>query len=217
VPVAAQSIEPPVSAGDEVALRPPLPDNGKRVYDIQFVPTEISAKGEGVANLLDELRTMGSLEIIVHPDGDSSSGFWELRLVTDVAQEVFSDQIDFVSDSGVWRINEDTSVAVDGTTASVFGESPVCRTMFVTRFLVRMRPTRNRWPTEEDGYGSSNHSSDLVRAKPPWLRRRWLYFSPVASCRASSAPDAVPMAEKGDGFGFFCRRRSLPRRLLPWQ
>ena len=213
VPVTAQSIEPPVSmAGDEVALRPPLPDNGKRVYDIQFVPTEISAKGEGVANLLDELRTMGSLEIIVHPDGDSSSGFWELRLVTDVAQEVFSDQIDFVSDSGAWRINEDTSVAVDGTTAfGFFGESPgvpdnVRGYGFFDQDEADTQPVGS--PTEEDGYGFFEPlPSDLVVAieAVPMAEEGdgYGFFAPLPTAEPSSAPDVVPMAEEGDGFGFF--------------
>ena len=138
------------AADNEVATRMPLPDNGKRVYDIQFVPTAISAKGEGVANLLDELRSMGALEIVVHPNGDDSSGFWELRLITDVAQEVFSDQIDFISDNGAWRITEDTSVAVDGTTAfGFFADTPGV-------------------PDNVRGYGVVDHEETPPPSAPLW-------------------------------------------------
>ena len=212
-PAAAQPIEPLVPiAGDEVALRPSSPDNGKRVYDIQFVPTEVSAKGEGVANLLDELRSMGSLEIIVHPEGDSSSGFWELRLVTDVAQEVFSDQIDFVSDSGAWRINEDTSVAVDGTTAfGFFGDSPGVPDNVRGYGFFDQDETGTETmasPAEDDGYGFFEPlPSELVAALEavPMAEEGdgYGFFAPLPDTETALATAAEPMAEEGDGFGFF--------------
>jgi two-component system chemotaxis sensor kinase CheA len=203
---------PAVIEGDEVAVRPPSPDNGKRVYDIQFVPTEVSAKGEGVANLLDELRSMGSLEVIVHPDGDSSAGFWELRLVTDVAQEVFSDQIDFVSDSGAWRINEDTSVAVDGTTAfGIFGDSPgVPDNVRGYGFFDRAEGDAKQAAvaTEEDGYGFFEPlPTDLVAALEavPMAEEGdgYGFFAPLPADEAPPAAVVEAMAEEGDGFGFF--------------
>jgi two-component system chemotaxis sensor kinase CheA len=213
VTVAAQPLAPPaVVEGDEVAVRPPSPDNGKRVYDIQFVPTEVSAKGEGVANLLDELRSMGSLEVIVHPDGDSSAGFWELRLVTDVAQEVFSDQIDFVSDSGAWRINEDTSVAVDGTTAfGFFGDSPgVPDNVRGYGFFDRAEGDAKQAAvaTEEDGYGFFEPlPTDLVAALEavPMAEEGdgYGFFAPLPADEAPPAAVVEAMAEEGDGFGFF--------------
>jgi two-component system chemotaxis sensor kinase CheA len=213
VTVAAQPLAPPaVIEGDEVAVRPPSPDNGKRVYDIQFVPTEVSAKGEGVANLLDELRSMGSLEVIVHPDGDSSAGFWELRLVTDVAQEVFSDQIDFVSDSGAWRINEDTSVAVDGTTAfGFFGDSPgVPDNVRGYGFFDRAEGDAKQAAvaTEEDGYGFFEPlPTDLVAALEavPMAEEGdgYGFFAPLPADEAPPAAVVEAMAEEGDGFGFF--------------
>lgn len=210
-PVVAHEIDRPgLVEEDEVAVRPPLPDTGKRVYDIQFVPTEISAKGEGVANLLDELRSMGALEIVVHPEGENGSGFWELRLVTDVAQDVFADQIDFVSDSGAWRINEDTSVAVDGTTAfGFFGESPgvpdnVRGYGFFDREDTVVQPAAS--PLEEDGYGFFEPlPCDIVAALEavPMAEEGdgYGFFAPLPS--AESTPAALPMAEEGEGFGFF--------------
>ena len=211
--LAAQAMEPPASIEtDEIAVRPPLPDNGKRVYDIQFVPAEVSAKGDGVANLLDELRSMGALEVIVHPDGDSRSGFWELRLVTDVAQEVFSDQIDFVSDSGAWRINEDTSVAVDGTTAfGFFGDSPgVPDNVRGYGFFDRAEADTKQADVvaEDDGYGFFEPlPTDIVAAQEavPMAEEGdgYGFFAPLPADEPTPAPAVEPMAEEGDGFGFF--------------
>ncbi|WP_265948089.1 Hpt domain-containing protein [Dechloromonas sp. A34] len=42
---------------------------GRLAYSIEFVPTEVSASGDGVVNLLDELRACGELEILAQPEG----------------------------------------------------------------------------------------------------------------------------------------------------
>jgi two-component system chemotaxis sensor kinase CheA len=186
--VAAAALVAPVPAeGDEIAVRPSLPDNGKRVYDIQFVPTPVSAKGEGVANLLDELRSMGLVEIVLQPSADDPSGFWEVRLTTDVAKDIFSDQIDFISDNGAWRINEDTSVAVDGTTAfGFFDDSPGV-------------------PDNIRGYGFFEKlGEDLAAAVSEAADGDGAYgfFEPLPK-ELIAALEAVPMAEEGDGYGFF--------------
>jgi two-component system chemotaxis sensor kinase CheA len=180
VPPAVTALQPvaPLQSAidDEVAVRPPLPDNGKRVYDIQFVPTQASAKSEGVANLLDELRSIGHLEVVVHPDSDDSSGFWELRLITDVAQDVFSDQIDFISDNGAWRINEDTSVAVDGTEAFGFlANHRACRTMsaaMVFSISWKKRLPSYRPPQRRMATAFSNRFRSKLPARQN--RLRWL-------------------------------------------
>ena len=98
----------------------------RRVFDIQFVPTEISAKGDGVANLLDTFREIGELEIVNQPDSDLHHvGFWQLRLITSMPPEEFSEHIDFIADNGAWRVSEDTSFAVNGTSAfGFFEDSP---------------------------------------------------------------------------------------------
>jgi two-component system chemotaxis sensor kinase CheA len=216
VPPAVTALQPvaPLQSAidDEVAVRPPLPDNGKRVYDIQFVPTQASAKSEGVANLLDELRSIGHLEVVVHPDSDDSSGFWELRLITDVAQDVFSDQIDFISDNGAWRINEDTSVAVDGTEAfGFFGESPgVPDNVRGYGFFNKLEEaTAVVSPTaEEDGYGFFEPLPEQAASAPDSIAMAeegdgYGFFDPLPVLAPSSVPEPVPMAEEGDGFGFF--------------
>ena len=213
-PAVPLAIEPqPVAAtqpalDDEVAIRPPLPDNGKRVYDIQFVPTEVSAKGEGVANLLDELRSMGHLEIVLHPDGNDSAGFWELRLITDVAQDVFSDQIDFISDNGAWRINEDTSVAVDGTTAfGFFDDSPGVPDN-VRGYGFFKNVDEAAAPVEEDdSYGFFEPLPVPATMPEPAAMAEegdgYGFFEPLPVATSAVEPAPVLMAEEGDGFGFF--------------
>jgi len=56
-----------------------------RVFDIEFVPTEASANGDGVANLLEDLRSLGRLTILNQPEADAAKvGYWQLRLIADV-------------------------------------------------------------------------------------------------------------------------------------
>lgn len=113
----------PGAADDEVAVRVPE-DTGRRLFDIQFLPTEIAAQGVGVDNLLDELRGLGELEVVSAGKPGAEPALWEIRLLTDQPREAFIDQIDFIADNGAWRVTEDTAVAADGTTA--FGFFPSC-------------------------------------------------------------------------------------------
>jgi two-component system, chemotaxis family, sensor kinase CheA len=86
----------------------PGPIAVKRIFEIQFVPTAVSAAGAGVANLLEALRAVGELEILSKPEaGIHDVGYWQLRLQTDVGTEEISDQIDFIAESGAWRVVED--------------------------------------------------------------------------------------------------------------
>ncbi|HLO62529.1 MAG TPA: Hpt domain-containing protein, partial [Azonexus sp.] len=79
----------------------------QRVFAIQFVPTEVSAMGDGVNNLLEELKLLGEVEIVRQPEtGVHSVGFWEVRLCSDFGQEAFVEQIDFIADNGAWRVFE---------------------------------------------------------------------------------------------------------------
>ena len=164
--------------------------SGRRVFDIQFLPTEISAKGEGVANLLDELRAIGDLEILGQPDAEACNvGFWQLRLITEVPQESFSDQIDFIADHGAWRVVEDKSVAVNGTSAfGFFKDQPGV-------------------PDEHRGYGfftsvAGEPLSDLTEAIGKIVEDdSYGFFEPLPA--VASAVEEVVMAEEGDGYGFF--------------
>jgi two-component system chemotaxis sensor kinase CheA len=112
---------PPAALGSGAAA-----PAGKRVFDIQFVPTEVSAAGDGVNNLLDELRLLGQVEILRQPDtGVHSVGFWEVRLSSDSGQEAFTDQIDFIADNGAWRVLESKPADDAGETAfGIFVDAP---------------------------------------------------------------------------------------------
>jgi two-component system chemotaxis sensor kinase CheA len=179
---------------DEIALKASIDTGGKRVYDIQFVPTDISAKGEGVANLLDELRALGELEVLSQPDGsDENVGFWQLRLIAKCDQDAFADQIDFIADNGAWRVSEDKAVAVDGSTAfGFFGDSPGV-------------------PDEERGYGffaatGERPIGEIVKALEAAKEEGYGFFEPLPATESIPVVAVAPatlLAEEGDGFGFF--------------
>ena len=220
VPVAGAP-EPAFVPGvdDEVATLPPVDDGGKRVFDIQFVPTEISAKGEGVANLLDELRQLGHLEILTQPDAaDGNVGFWQLRLITDADPDGFSDEIDFIADNGAWRVSEDKSIAVNGTTAfGFFRESPGVPDEqrgygFFNRpgdFSDTQTFTPSLIASDDDGYGFFDPLPVPVPSVSPPAGEDgdgYGFFAPlpaVASATPVTPASAPAMAEEGDGFGFF--------------
>ncbi len=186
--VVAVTAPPPANVVEEATIPPDV--SGKRVFDIQFVPTEISARGEGVANLLDELRSMGEVEVLNHPDAEANNiGFWQLRLITDVPQDVFAEQIDFIADNGAWRVSEDKSVAVNGTSA--FG-------------FFKDQPGE---PDEHRGYGffhrfGGETNSDLPEPIGKIVEDdSYGFFEPLPAVAPAEATPA--MAEEGDGYGFF--------------
>lgn len=158
-----------------------------RVFDIQFVPTEVSAKGEGVKNLLAELRSLGELEILSQPDdGEHNVGYWQLRLTGDCGQEAFADQIDFVADNGAWRVLESRPAgeAEDGA-FGFFDDSPGAPEEdaaygFFAPLDVQAEQNSPGANTQDDGYG---------------------FFEPLPVAEKSG--DVAVSAEEGDGYGFF--------------
>jgi two-component system chemotaxis sensor kinase CheA len=156
---------------------------GARVFDIQFVPTAVSAEANGVAGLLDSLRELGDLKILNQPSDDSNGvGFWQIQLITEVDQAVFADQIDFISDHGAWRVAEDKSVATNGDVAfGFFGEAPGV-------------------PDDNRGYGFFE-PIDESATSPVIADDSFGFFEPLPETTAPTA--VVAMAEEGDGFGFF--------------
>lgn len=210
-------------ADDEVAVRIPE-QTGQRLFDIQFVPTEIAAQGVGLDNLLDELRSLGELEIVSRSQpGEESAAYWELRLLTDKPQDAFVDQIDFIAENGAWRITEDTAVAADGSTAfGFFPDSPGL-------------------PDEARGYGlyataaKEEEAYGFFEPLPPVTSDEdegFGFFEPLPVVAAEKKDDdagygffeplpvvgPVPvsqMAEEGDGFGFFAPLASPPKPEAP--
>ena len=162
----------------------------QRIFDIQFVPTEASAKGDGVANLLDDLRAFGQLDILSQPDdAPHGVGFWQLRLTTAGLESDFADQIDFIADNGAWRVSEDKSAA----TADEFGffaDAPGA-------------------PDEEHAYGffeplAERPLGEIAAAvEAAGDDHGYGFFEPLPAVTPvpASEPDALP--EDGEGYGFF--------------
>lgn len=181
-----------------------------RVFDIQFVPTEVSAKGEGVKNLLAELRSLGELEILSQPDdGEHNVGYWQLRLTGDCGQEAFADQIDFVADNGAWRVLESRPAgeAEDGA-FGFFDDSPGAPEEdaaygFFAPLDVQAEQNPTAANTQDDGYGFfeplpvAEKSGDVAVSAEEG--DGYGFFEPLPA-----TPSAQPVvAEEGDGFGFF--------------
>jgi two-component system chemotaxis sensor kinase CheA len=176
-----------------------------RVFDIQFVPTEVSAGGEGVANLLEELRSLGQLTILSQPEVEASKvGYWQLRLVTEAGQDAFADQIDFIAENGAWRVVEDKAADTDG--AAVFGffdESPGVpdedRGYGFFAPGVEGESGAEQSPQEE-GYGFFEPLPATAEVIPLPVDADGDGYGFFAPLPAVSEPSAV---EEGDGFGFF--------------
>lgn len=199
----------PAAEGD-APLSATAPKPGVRVFDIQFVPTAVSAKGEGVKNLLAELRSLGELEILRQPeDGEHNVGYWQLRLSGDCGQEAFADQIDFVADNGAWRVLESTPAgeAEDGA-FGFFDDSPGAPEEdaaygFFAPLDVQAEQNPSAANTQDDGYGFFEPL--LVVEKSEGVSEGaeegdgYGFFEPLPA-----TPSVQPVvAEEGDGFGFF--------------
>lgn len=123
-PVVENSAQPDLV--DDAADLPPAPaaedPGGVRAYDIEFVPTEQAAVGDGLQNFLEDLGQIGRCEVTARPENEKVPGFWRLRLLTDVPVDQFSEQLDFIADNEAWRVSEDRSVSADGSVAfGLFG------------------------------------------------------------------------------------------------
>ena len=214
----AGQVTPPAQDGqDEVAVRIP-PDQGYRCYNIQFVPTRIATQGVGVENLLEELRSLGELQVLSQPvENDGEPGYWDLRLLSHHPQADFVDQIDFVAENGAWRVSEDKAVARDGSTAfGFFSGSPgipdeargyglykeeAKETEEAYGFFTPVEPSG----VEEDpGFGFfepvnvAEAASENVPAVVDELDGAYGFFEPLQQPSVNAE-----VVEEGDGFGFF--------------
>ncbi|PKO38103.1 MAG: chemotaxis protein CheA [Betaproteobacteria bacterium HGW-Betaproteobacteria-6] len=173
----------PVEAGRNVIV-------GKRAFDIQFVPTEVSAKGNGLANFLDELRSLGSLEILNQPASDMNNvGYWQLRLVTGAGEEAFSDQIDFIAENGAWRVVEE-KVADDADRDFGFFDNSLGA------------------PEVDPGYGffePAGSSTDLASEAEvaAAVDESYGFFAPLPHVDGGIPAVPAALGEDDDGYGFF--------------
>ena len=205
-----QACETAVPQAEAAPVAHGLPARGLRVFDIQFVPTAISAQGDGVRNLLDELKSLGALEVLAQPDaGAAAVGYWQVRLTSDVGQEAFADQIDFIADNGAWRVLESSAVGQsDDSGFGFFDDSPGAPEAdagygFFEPLEQPSPANASSLAADGDGYG---FFEPLPAAETPEVAAvaaeegdGYGFFEPVAE--PVSTPPAV--AEEGDGFGFF--------------
>ncbi|WP_412479152.1 chemotaxis protein CheA [Azonexus sp. IMCC34839] len=206
----AESVSLPTEVAPAVGA-----SNSPRVFDIQFVPTEVSAKGDGVIALLDELRNLGQLEVLQKPQGgEHEVGYWQLRLATELGQDEFSDQIDFVADNGAWRVAEQ---ALEESVEEAFGffdaspGAPADESEAYGFFepLSGEASAPVAADNEADGYG-------FFEPLPPPVDKGSIetphsdgdgygFFEPLpeASLPTEGVSVVPAVVEEGDGFGFF--------------
>lgn len=205
-----QACETAVPQAEAAPVAHGLPARGLRVFDIQFVPTAISAQGDGVRNLLDELKSLGALEVLAQPDaGAAAVGYWQVRLTSDVGQEAFADQIDFIADNGAWRVLESSAVGQsDDSGFGFFDDSPGAPEAdagygFFEPLEQPSPANASSSAADGDGYGFfeplPTAETSEVAAVAVEEGDGYGFFEPVAE--PVSTPPAV--AEEGDGFGFF--------------
>ena len=205
-----QARETAVPQAEATPVATGLPARGQRVFDIQFVPTAISAQGDGVRNLLDELKSLGALEVLAQPDaGAAAVGYWQVRLTSDVGQEAFADQIDFIADNGAWRVLESSAVGQsDDSGFGFFDDSPGAPEAdagygFFEPLEQPSPANASSSAADGDGYGFfeplPTAETSEVAAVAAEEGDGYGFFEPVAE--PVSTPPAV--AEEGDGFGFF--------------
>jgi len=205
-----QARETAVPQAEAAPVAHGLPARGLRVFDIQFVPTAISAQGDGVRNLLDELKSLGALEVLAQPDaGAAAVGYWQVRLTSDVGQEAFADQIDFIADNGAWRVLESSAVGQsDDSGFGFFDDSPGAPETdagygFFEPLEQPSPANASSSAADGDGYGFfeplPTAETSEVAAVAVEEGDGYGFFEPVAE--PVSTPPAV--AEEGDGFGFF--------------
>ena len=167
-------------------------EKAKVAFIIEFVPNEQAMRSGGLTNLLTELSSLGDVQIDKQPDeNDPNPGFWQLHLYTEHDSGRFSEQLDFIADSGAWRVSEDTAWNAKGGSAfGFFDGTPGV-------------------PDEEQGYGFFEPVDPTPPATPgeqPEEGDGYGFFMPLTPA-ATSKP---PAPEEGDGYGFFEPLPALP-------
>jgi len=211
-----------------VIAAPAVATPARRAFGIEFVPTAVSAHGGGVSGLLDELRSLGDLEVLSQPDAeDRGVGFWQLRLVTGADPDSFSESIDFIAENGAWRVAEESMVEVD-TAFGIFDEAPgaPAKDDGYGFFVALATPaTADESGANEESYGFFE-PQPAVGTEPSVTEEGYGFFEPLPVVKAvatvadeaygffeplTAPPIAVDLAPAGlsptltdgDGYGFF--------------
>lgn len=222
---AAQPISAPaapsVVAVQSAPALPPADSQGRRTYEIEFVPTAHAAADAAIIpGLLDELRGMGELQIVTRPDpaGDGS-GFWRLLLKTDQQAEDLGDSIDFIAEQDAWRIHPVVASRLeDASGAFGFFDSAAGSPVVDDRFgLFEDEPgaaaggpsatVASAGSSSGNAYGFFEPLPDPTAASPSAETQDgdgFGFFAPLEEATASTvAPPSAAIPENGDGFGFF--------------
>ena len=208
-PVAAE----PVSTAPPATPAKPA---SERVYDIQFVPTVASARGEGVKNLVADLQGLGDLTILSQPDPATGDpvGFWHLRLATEENSARFSDQLDFIADTGAWRVEEvKLSESIDDAAYGLFADTPETSEVDGSYGFFEPLPAvpavDAKPASDDDGYGFFEPlpAPAVVPTLPAEeAEAAYGFFEPLPG----PAAEAPAVVEDGDGYGFFAPLPVLP-------
>ena len=198
------SVDAPATPAVQIKTKPSAePDASAavaRVFRIEFLPTERAVNDQGLNNLLDELATLGTLEVENRPDATSAPNtIWRIRLSTTQDQDAFTEQLDFIADNGAWRVEElQPTEAQDDPAFGLFTDAPGT-------------------PTDDSGYGffeplpTAEQGAESAEAPVAEEGDGFGSFAPLPST-ADAAPAAPVVEEGGDGFGFFA---PLPQQVVP--
>lgn len=170
-------------------------------------------------NLIEDLRALGDVQVLKQPDsGSEGVGLWELQLATEADSEVFSEQIDFIAESGAWRVSgadarPPTPPFPKGSESSAADEA--------YGFFEPLEADQGSG-TADDAGGAYGFFEPLVSAVAPVLAKLeavaevgdgYGFFEPMpdnppanaSSEVVSGTIEALPaaVAEEGEGFGFF--------------
>lgn len=102
--------------------------NEQNIFDIQFVPSEISLVNGAVEYLLAELSSLGTVDIVSRPEKENKEtggGFWKIKFHTNLQAESFTEQVDFIADSGAWRISLDPESCSSDNSFGFFDQAAV--------------------------------------------------------------------------------------------
>jgi two-component system chemotaxis sensor kinase CheA len=176
-----------------------------RRFDIRFVPTAASAQGDGVKHFIEDLSALGQLEMLSRPDGAQDGvGLWHLRLCTEAGETAFSEQLDFIAESGAWWVTEDSSAA--GPEAfGFFSDAPGLPEDDPGYGFFEPQAAHGTPPAPDDGYGFFEPLPAAVQAGENILVEGdgFGFFEPLPAAPAPIPDTVSPAGEEGDGYGFF--------------
>lgn len=185
----------PAKAAKPKAKAAPKASKVKRAYSIEFVPTDLAVEGDGLKNFLAELQLLGDMVIEKQPAKPHKiAGFWQVHLKTDHAQSTFTEQLDFIADTGAWRVSEalsnDTEADAD---FGFFSDAPGA-------------------PEDDDGYGffeplpavAVEESSAATSTEES---DGYGFFDPLPAVTTAELSSST---QDGDGYGFFAPLPPIP-------